>query len=114
MLNFHAEQYSLTQLLHPALDQFDLLSELKLTESALSHIFQVTAHMLKSWPTLEEENEDLFPSKRFWSEFKYPWKEKKKDWHLMKSEGEGIPFNPVVPLESQMIITIKKVENNNQ
>ena len=41
-------------------------------------------------------------------------KKKKKDWHLMKSEGEGIPFNPVVPLESQMIITIKKVENNNQ
>lgn len=32
----------------------------------------------------------------------------------MKSGVKGTRYNPAFPLESQMIITIKKVENNNQ
>lgn len=41
-------------------------------------------------------------------------RENKTVWHLMKSGGKWSHYSPTAPFKSQMIIAIKKAENNNQ
>ncbi len=40
--------------------------------------------------------------------------ENRVDQHLMERGEEGSPYQSIAAFESQMIITVKKVENNNQ
>lgn len=69
--------------------------------------------MLKVWPALEEESGDLFPFLKGFDP-DLSTHENKTAWHLMERRGEGRPNSHTAPFESQKIITIKKVENNNQ
>lgn len=74
-LNFHPQCGCLTQLSPLVFFQVRFFLEGEINQENAFIYFRVTALMWKGWPALEKESGDLFSSlKRFWSEFKHPWK----------------------------------------